>query len=177
MDNINVTVQQDEKILLSGSSYNPSTGELSYQVARLNSNGKKDNSFGPFGSVFIDPVAANSNNSTSMLLQADGKILVTGYTQNENYYSDFAMIRLNNNGLSAGQRYVFTGSGNWSNPANWGDGAIPPATIPAGSSVMIDPLTGGACIIDVTVRVPAGASFTVKEGKKLLVQGNLMIHQ
>ncbi len=65
--------------------------------------------------------------------------------------------------------FTFSGTGNWSNPANWSGGLVPPATLPSGSHIVIT----GQCILDVTQNVQAGASVTVATGGSLLILGSL----
>ncbi len=72
---------------------------------------------------------------------------------------------------SAVKAFSFTGNGNWSNPANWSGNNVPPATLPAGYSVVIN----GNCILDVTQHVQTGASITVTAGSTLLILGSLTI--
>lgn len=71
--------------------------------------------------------------------------------------------------------YTFTGNGNWSTAANWSGGNKPPAILPNNGSIVIDPVAGGECVLDVSQTVPAGASITVQPGKKLLVKDKLQI--
>ncbi len=71
--------------------------------------------------------------------------------------------------------YTFTGNGNWNNAANWSGGKVPPSTVPSGSKVIISPQAGGKCIINVPVTVSTGATFTVKAGALLTINGNLII--
>ena len=67
--------------------------------------------------------------------------------------------------------YTFSGSGNWSNPANWVGGIVPPSPLPAGYSVLIS----GACVLDIAVTAQAGSSITVGTGGSLVVPGSLTI--
>ena len=71
--------------------------------------------------------------------------------------------------------YMFSGDGNWSNPANWSNGTLPPSTLPTGSEIIINPVTGGECFLDIVQNVSAGAKFTIYPGRKFKVGGNLMI--
>lgn len=71
--------------------------------------------------------------------------------------------------------YTFTGNGSWNNAANWSGNTIPPASLSAGGSIIIDPIVGGECILSTTQLMQAGTYFEVKPGKKLTVQGNLII--
>lgn len=67
--------------------------------------------------------------------------------------------------------FSFTGSGNWSNPANWAGGIVPPVTLMPGDQVVIN----GNCILDIAVHAQAGSSITVAAGKSLLILGSLTI--
>lgn len=71
--------------------------------------------------------------------------------------------------------YVFTGNGNWSNESNWKYGVVPPPVLPAGDAILIDNQPGGQCLLDVPQHISAGASLTVKAGKKLLDPSFLLI--
>ena len=71
--------------------------------------------------------------------------------------------------------YVFTGNGNWSNAANWLNGAIPPATLPINCAIEINPIAGGECLLDVTEHISTGATLTVKAGKIIQIPGSLII--
>ncbi|RYE18118.1 MAG: hypothetical protein EOP51_22585, partial [Sphingobacteriales bacterium] len=44
--------------------------------------------------------------------------------------------------------YTFIGDGDWNNAANWGAGVVPPAVLPAGSSIIIDTQAGGECVLN-----------------------------
>lgn len=71
--------------------------------------------------------------------------------------------------------YTFTGNGNWSIASNWVGNNIPPAILPAGSTIFIDPAGAGECILNISQQIAAGALIEVRAGKKLLVPGNLII--
>lgn len=71
--------------------------------------------------------------------------------------------------------YIFTGNGNWDLPANWRNNVVPPLTLPAKDSIIIDPISGGQCILNITQHIAAGATFKVNPGKSLVVQGLLNV--
>jgi PKD repeat protein len=71
--------------------------------------------------------------------------------------------------------FTFTGNGNWSNAANWISNAVPPLNLPASNTIIINPVTGGQCILDVSQQVAAGSTFIVNSGKKITIPGNLRI--
>jgi hypothetical protein len=69
--------------------------------------------------------------------------------------------------------YTFTGNGNWNEPANWSGNLLPPAALPLGSDIIINPANGGTCILNVQQTILPGATLMVKEGKQFIIQGNL----
>ncbi len=71
--------------------------------------------------------------------------------------------------------YIFCGNGNWTNPFNWAKNTMPPAVLPAGSEIMINPVAGGECIVNQVQTISSGARITIAPGKKLLLPGNLVI--
>jgi GEVED domain len=75
----------------------------------------------------------------------------------------------------SGVTYTFTGTGNWSQASNWSNNSIPPATLPASSSIVIDHEVGGQCVLNVPQTVAAGATLTVLTGKNLIIAGQLSI--
>lgn len=84
-----VAIQPDGKILISGQSFLGGSAGYQTVVMRFSSTGVVDNSFGTNGKVTITPL----QNTNTMALQSDGKILVAG-AMNDN----FGMARLNTNG-------------------------------------------------------------------------------
>jgi subtilisin-like proprotein convertase family protein len=71
--------------------------------------------------------------------------------------------------------YTFTGNGNWSDAANWSGNTVPPSTLPAGASIVIDHVVGGVCTLNVAQTIAAGATLTVMTGKNLVVPGTLTV--
>lgn len=84
-----LTVQPDGKFLLVGSSGT---------IIRLNADGSFDTSFGTGGVVDFDVQSGESERPTSLVVQADGKIVVVGASSSLGSLSDFAMVRLNADG-------------------------------------------------------------------------------
>ena len=76
---------------------------------------------------------------------------------------------------SGARVYRFKGNGNWNNPSNWTNKTIPPATLPAGSEIVIDPPQGGECVLDVTQTISGGAVFRVVANKSFRVDGGIII--
>ena len=88
-----VVLQKDGKIIVAGQSFNGIDND--FAVVRFDNSGLLDPTFGTNGKVTVD--FSNSNDEGNCVqLQADGKIVVVGFSTNAN--EDFAVIRLNVNG-------------------------------------------------------------------------------
>ena len=85
-------IQTDGKIVVVGYGAGGSTWDLA--VARYNTNGSLDTSFGSRGVVLTD-ISSGAEYASSVAIQTDGKIVVTGYTY-FGYY--FVVVRYNPNG-------------------------------------------------------------------------------
>ena len=70
-----LAIQSDGKILLGGYCYDASN---KFCIARFNSNGSLDSSFGTGGYVIQD-IASGDDYGRSLAIQSDGKILLGGY--------------------------------------------------------------------------------------------------
>ncbi|KAA6439414.1 T9SS type A sorting domain-containing protein [Dyadobacter flavalbus] len=89
-----MVLQSDQKILAFGFTARNNGTTLDFALARYNTDGTLDNTFGIGGKVMTD-FGGNWDFGTSMALQKNGKIVVAGYTKNGNDY-DFALARYNN---------------------------------------------------------------------------------
>jgi uncharacterized delta-60 repeat protein len=89
-----LAIQPDGKILLGGKCYNRSNSD--FCIARFNSNGTLDTSFGSSGRI-IEPIGSSDDEGFSLAIQPDGKILLGGYCYNGSDY-DFCIARFNSNG-------------------------------------------------------------------------------
>lgn len=89
-----VAIQSDGKIIVAGSWTNLSTGD--FAIARYNTDGSLDNSFGVGGmvSTVFGTLAAQA---FSVAIQSDGKIIVAGNVRSGTD-QDFAVARLNTDG-------------------------------------------------------------------------------
>jgi uncharacterized delta-60 repeat protein len=91
---ISLAIQPDGKILLGGF-YNNGSNE-DFCIARFNSNGTLDTTFGSSGKV-IQPIGSSSDYGQSLAIQPDGKILLGGYCY-DGFYNDFCIARYNSDG-------------------------------------------------------------------------------
>lgn len=72
--------------------------------------------------------------------------------------------------------YTFVGDGKWDVPSNWFNNQIPPASLPNGSHIIIDPVTNGKCLLNTIQVIEQGATIEVKSGKVFQVPGSLIRH-
>jgi hypothetical protein len=73
--------------------------------------------------------------------------------------------------------YTFVGSGNWNITANWLNGAVPPAVLPAPDQIIIYPLANSECVLNVSQTLSSAGSLFVVTGKKLRITGNLTVEK
>src|SRR5215475_2173768 len=86
--------QADEKFVVAGNSY--INGHFDFALARYNSNGGFDTTFGTGGKVTTD-IGSPYEEVTSVALQPDGKIVVAGGAV-LGLFNDFVLVRYNTNG-------------------------------------------------------------------------------
>jgi uncharacterized delta-60 repeat protein len=99
-----IALQGDGKIIIAGYRVGK---EIDVMVARLHANGTLDYSFGQQGKVFTN--IRKVDYAMDIALQSDGKILVAGYTRNNNFKeSDVLVIRYHTDGT---RDYSFSGDG------------------------------------------------------------------
>ncbi len=89
-----VVVQGNQDLVLAGRVGDASTGD--FGVARLNSNGSLDTTFGTGGKVVI-PFTSEEDVARAVAIQTDGKIVVGGFAGSE-AAGDVAVARLNTDG-------------------------------------------------------------------------------
>lgn len=86
-----MSIQADGKIVVGGCTYNGT--QYVFALARYNSNGSLDNSFGNNGKVLTQ--VGTEDYIYSIALQSDGKILAAGYSHNGVQFV-YAVVRYNN---------------------------------------------------------------------------------
>jgi uncharacterized delta-60 repeat protein len=89
-----LAIQADGKILLGG--YCNSASGWDFCIARFDSNGTLDTSFGTSGKV-IQPIGSSHDHGYSLAIQPDGKILLGGYCDGGSGW-DFCIARFDSNG-------------------------------------------------------------------------------
>ena len=95
-----VALQSDGKILLAGWADRKEPGPEIFALARLNSNGSLDKSFGDRGKV-TDELFGRGGQASAINIQPGGKIVVAGYAGSDNSavpVIDFAVFRYNSDG-------------------------------------------------------------------------------
>jgi uncharacterized delta-60 repeat protein len=93
-----ILIQPDGKILLGGHAL--ITTDYNFAVVRYNSDGSVDTGFGSGGFVFTDINSNSDDFGTSLLLEPDNKILLTGYTMpGLGSFADFAVVRYSDSGI------------------------------------------------------------------------------
>ena len=90
-------LQPDGKIVAAGTTIFNNTLSEPFAVARYNSNGTLDTTFGSGGKVQIG-FGSFDQTAYKVLLQPDGKIVTAGYPNTESSDSDFLLARLKTNG-------------------------------------------------------------------------------
>ncbi|XZE33950.1 cadherin domain-containing protein [Pirellulaceae bacterium SH501] len=88
-----VRTQSDGKIVMTG--FTTSGGTPDIAVVRLNSNGSLDTTFNATGKV-ITTVGSGSDFGIDLQIQADGRIVIAGYSSISG--NDFSVVRYNSNG-------------------------------------------------------------------------------
>jgi uncharacterized delta-60 repeat protein len=92
-----VAIQPDGKIVIAG--YTENVTDFDFVLARYNSDGSLDNTFGIGGQVVTDFGGGLFDVSTAIQIQPDGKIIAAGYVSTVfSYGADFAIARYNSNG-------------------------------------------------------------------------------
>lgn len=94
-----MVLQENGQIVVAGQAYSNLDGTLNdFLVARYDSDGSVDESFGPGGGFAQINFNLNEEAARAVALQRDGKILVAGFTY-QNNTGDFALARLDVDGI------------------------------------------------------------------------------
>jgi len=90
-----VAIQTDGKIVVTGTAWG--NGTVDFAVARLNSNGIPDATFGVGGKTTID-FSGQLGFANDVALQADGRIVIAGMILTPGVGTDFGLVRLDTSG-------------------------------------------------------------------------------
>jgi uncharacterized delta-60 repeat protein len=88
-----VAVQTDGKIVVAGSTQDPTQGD-NFAVVRYTSSGELDTRFGNGGKVSTD-LGTKADRGDAVVVQRDGKILVAGTTADPAQGDNFLLLRYN----------------------------------------------------------------------------------
>jgi uncharacterized delta-60 repeat protein len=91
-----IAIVGDGKILTAG--YSNANGSFDFALARYKSDGSPDTGFGTGGVVLTDLGSGSGDVIRAVAIQADGKIVVAGYSDANGSY-DFALARYKKNGI------------------------------------------------------------------------------
>ncbi|MGE0635057.1 MAG: T9SS type A sorting domain-containing protein [Bacteroidia bacterium] len=90
-------LQSDGKIVVAGIVFNNGQYE-NFVVIRYNNDGTFDNTFNSVGVLYIE-LSQMDDRANALVIQEDGKILISGYSYNNtNPSNQFAMVRINQDG-------------------------------------------------------------------------------
>ena len=93
-----MSIQADGKILLSGRTLSLDSSGYDFALLRYNSDGSLDTSFGGGDGIITTDIANNTDYSAAVTSQADGKIILAGYSRNSDNYYDYTLVRYNSDG-------------------------------------------------------------------------------
>jgi uncharacterized delta-60 repeat protein len=91
-----LVLQPDGKLVAAGPTYN--LGKFNLAVARYNTDGSLDGTFGTGGKITTLIGNNNYNTGTSLVLQADGKLVAVGSAFGALFSYEFALVRYNADG-------------------------------------------------------------------------------
>src|SRR5205823_1660150 len=91
-----LAVQTDGKIVVAGYTFTGGS-QYDFALARYNTDGSLDTTFGTNGEVVTD-FGTGGDEALAVVIDADGKIVVAGYTFTGDSQYDFALARYNADG-------------------------------------------------------------------------------
>lgn len=121
---------------------------------------------------FGDGTLQQTNMNPQHVFTAPGIYRVTLIARNgilaDTIWADVTVLPVNTT-------YTFVGNGNWSDSSNWQNRQMPPAVLPATNYIVIQHISGGACLLDISQRISSGAGLTIQSGMRLIVKGHLRL--
>lgn len=133
-----------------------------------------DYTSGRFYKIKYDSVAHTYDSSTQAGLTSG--IVDFGETEEGELFAaninNGRVLRIVSNGPA---NYTFAGNGNWNVAANWIGNKVPPSILPTGCKIVIRPVAGGECVLNVQQTVPLNTEIIVENDKQFRINGNLTI--
>ncbi len=98
--NARIAVQKDGKILLTGNTFGGGYYEQDFALSRYNPDGSLDETFGSGGTVVTQgfPGVNGHDQPGDIVVQADGRIVMGGYSTGSDYIGHMAILRYNPDG-------------------------------------------------------------------------------
>lgn len=167
----NFAIDKDNSIYIIGEAHNAANDSTLPFIVRIKNTGTIDTTVDYTNNGFLFIQDADVFGTLTVL--ADSSLVLAGGQEQSIFRkeSDFFISKYKR--LANGYRFI--GNGNWSNPANWEAGKVPPAVLPAGSYVYVEPAAGGKCILDISQQISSDDNIVVASGKNLIITGNLII--
>lgn len=167
-----LTLRRDSIIYIAGD-LSDSTGAKPFLI-RITPDGRQDSTISSDGTGILITEKNQNGLINDLKVLQDSTILAGGYLDNGKKGNDLLLDLFKYKSPTV---YRFIGDGSWTLPENWENGIIPPAVLPAGGFIFIQPVNGGKCILDTVQHVSSAACIVVLEGKNLVINGSLLIDQ
>ena len=90
---------------------------------------------------------------------------------NKRFFSILLLI-LFHHVILAQTTYTFTGNGNWSLAGNWSNNTVPPNVVSGDNTIIISPVTGGNCILNVPQTISQAGNLIISPMQILSLQGD-----
>jgi uncharacterized delta-60 repeat protein len=160
--NSSIAVALDGRIIAAGTGNVASAGTVHALVQRLNANGTPDSSFGGIRGIATSQIGSSSN-AWDVVVQADGKVLVSGQSvTNSSGLAQHILVRYNADGSLDN---TFSGDGVASSPASarisWLPGSL--QMLPDGR-ILVAGTTTGSSYAPVILRFTADGSLDTSFG-------------
>jgi hypothetical protein len=124
--------------------------------------------------VISGPVSISNNIVT---INGSGTATIRATAGANAYYHAAAPVDRTFSIIASTAVFTFTGNGNWDNPANWSNNIVPPANLPDGFTIIINPAVNGECVLNVAQSISKNAVFTINAGAKFRILGGLKINK
>ncbi len=159
----------DSSIYITGAAYN--TDSTVSFLMKIKNNGTTDTSVNSESNGII--TLPGKWKANDIIILPDSSILLGGSAFSNTSNNDFLLV----NYKKSSGIYRFTGNGSWTVATNWQDNKMPPAILPQGDFIYIEPAAGGKCILNIQQRIAPGGNLIVANGRSLVIAGGLFITQ